>query len=173
MGEAKMTDPTPETRPTEVERRSDRELVITRTFDAPAHLVFKAWTTPELFMRWWVPKSFGMTVISYEADFRTGGKYRLVFGHPAFDEPMAFFGTYVEVTPNSRLVWTNEESEDGSTTTVTLTEEGNQTHLVVSDLFPSKDALDAAIASGSQGAYPEQFAALDAVLDQLVKEAQD
>jgi uncharacterized protein YndB with AHSA1/START domain len=150
---------------TTVERKSERELVATRTFNAPARIVFQAWTTPELFQRWWVPKAFGLTLLSYEADVRVGGGYRLVFGHPAAPEPVAFFGTYLEVTPHSRLVWTNEEVGDaGQVTTVTFEERGGQTLLVVHDLYPSKEALDEAIASGATGALPEQFEALDELL---------
>ncbi|KKB07924.1 SRPBCC family protein [Devosia chinhatensis] len=150
--------------PTEVTRVSDRELRITRTFDAPAHLVFAAWTTPELLMRWWAPASFGIQFVSCEADVRTGGRYRFVFSHPDMEGSMAFVGRYLEVVPPHKLVWTNEESEDGSVTSVTLTEKNGSTLLVLSDLYPSKEALDAAIASGSQGAYPEQFEALDILL---------
>lgn len=149
---------------TAVTRHSDRELIITRTFDAPARLVFDAWSKPELLMRWWAPKSFGITFISCEADVRTGGSYRFTFGHPDSDQPMAFFGRYLEVVPGEKIVWTNEEGEEGSVTTVTLTEKDGRTELVLSDLYPTKEALDAAIASGSQGAYPEQFNELDAVL---------
>jgi uncharacterized protein YndB with AHSA1/START domain len=152
---------------TAVTRQSDRELIITRTFAAPARLVFDAWSKPELLMRWWAPKSFGITFISCEADVRTGGSYRFTFGHPDFDQPMAFFGRYIEVVPGEKIVWTNEEGEEGSVTTVTLTEKDGRTELVLSDLYPSKDALDAAITSGSQGAYPEQFVALDEVLASL------
>jgi uncharacterized protein YndB with AHSA1/START domain len=103
---------------TKVERKSDREVVVTRSFDAPARLVFEAWSKPELFKRWWVPKSMGMTLRSCEMDVRTGGRYRL-----GFADGMDFFGRYLEVTPPSRIVWTNEEGgENGSVTTVTLTE---------------------------------------------------
>ena len=164
MDDTKGNDPAPAKNHTEVTRRSGRELLITRTFDGPAHLVFEAWTRPDLLMRWWAPKSFGITFLSCEIDLRTGGGYRFVFGHPASDQPMAFFGRYLEVTPPTRLVWTNEEGEDGSVTTVTFTEKEGKTLLVLSDLYPSAEALDAAIASGSQGAYPEQFEALDTVL---------
>lgn len=167
MDETRPDDPVPPNNATDVNRRSDRELVITRTFDGPAHLVFKAWTQPELLMRWWVPKSFGITVLSYEADIRTGGTYRFVFGHPASDQPMAFFGRYLEVTPYTRIVWTNEEGGERSVTTVTLTEKDGKTHLFLSDLYPSKEALDEAIASGSTGAYPEQFEELERVLTTL------
>jgi uncharacterized protein YndB with AHSA1/START domain len=154
--------------PTTVERKSERELVITRTFNAPAQIVFEAWTKPELLKRWWTPKSFGMSFISCEADARTGGTYRFVFSHPAFEQPMAFFGRYVEVTPYSRIVWTNEESADGALTTVTFEENGGKTLLVLHELYPSKQALDDAIASGSPSAAPEQFELLDEILPTLV-----
>ena len=158
-------DPTSGKNRTTVERKSERELVATRTFNAPARIVFQAWATPELFQRWWVPKAFGLTLLSYEAEVRVGGRYRLVFSHPAAPEPMAFFGTYLEVTPHSRLVWTNDEAGDaGQVTTVTFEERGGQTLLVVHDLYPSKEALDEAIASGSTGALPEQFEQLDELL---------
>jgi uncharacterized protein YndB with AHSA1/START domain len=150
---------------TAVERKSERELVVTRTFNGPARLVFKAWITPELFIRWWVPKSVGMSVISCEMDIRTGGGYKLVFSHPASKEPMAFFGRYTEVTPPARMVWTNEEGgEIGAVTTVTFEERGAQTLVVLRDLYPSKEALDEAIASESTGGFGEQFAQLDALL---------
>ena len=168
MDTTRETEPAPMKNRTTVERKAERELVTTRTFNGPARIVFQAWTTPELFQRWWVPKSFGLTLLSYEADFRVGGRYRLVFSHPAAPEPVAFFGTYLEVTPHSRLVWTNEEGgESGQVTTVTFEERGGQTLLVVRDLYPSKEALDEAIASGATGALPEQFEQLDEILVSL------
>jgi uncharacterized protein YndB with AHSA1/START domain len=148
---------------TAVERKSDRELVVTRTFDAPVHLVFEAWSNPELFKLWWVPKSAGMSLVSCEMDVRTGGAYRLVFRHPAFDEPMAFFGTYREVTPNKRIVWTNEESDQGAVTTVTFEENAGKTLVTFHELYPTEAALDEALA-GSAEALPEQFAQLDELL---------
>ncbi|HKT59039.1 MAG TPA: SRPBCC family protein [Gemmatimonadales bacterium] len=154
--------------PTTIERKSERELVITRTFNGPAHIVFEAWTKPELIKRWWMPKSVGASFISCEVDARTGGTYRFVFSHPAFDQPMAFFGRYVEVTRYSRIVWTNEESADGALTTVTFEENGGKTLLVLHELYPSKQALDDAIASGSTSAAPEQFEQLDETLATLV-----
>ena len=157
--------PTPVKNPTTSERRSERELVVTRTFDAPARIVFEAWTKPELLKKWWAPKTFGVSFLSCEADVRVGGKYRFVFGHPASPEPMAFFGRYLEVTPPSRLVWTNEEgAEGGQITTVTFEEKGGRTLLVMHDLYPSKEALDAAIASGSTGGMWETFEQLDELL---------
>ena len=147
---------------TTVQRTSDRELVVTRTFDAPARLVFEAWSRPELFQKWWVPKSMGMALRSCEMDVRTGGKYRLNFG-----EGMDFFGRYIEVTPPSRIVWTNEEEgENGSVTTVTFEEKGGQTLLVLSELYPSKEALDAA-GTGAADAMHETFAQLDELLAAL------
>ncbi|RKH48842.1 ATPase [Corallococcus sp. AB050B] len=144
-----------------VERKSERETVVTRTFDAPARIVFEAWTKPELFKKWWVPKSMGMTLASCEMDVRTGGTYRLVFG-----QGMAFFGTYKEVTPYSRLVWTNEEGGDNtSVTTVTFEEKEGKTLLVVSELYPSKEALDAA--GGAAEALVETFQQLDEMLVSL------
>ena len=147
---------------TTVQRKSDREIVVTRTFDAPARLVFEAWSRPELFEKWWVPKSMGMTLRSCEMDVRTGGTYRLSFG-----EGMAFFGRYIEVTPPSRIVWTNEEGgENGSVTTVTFEEKGGQTLVVMSELYPSKEALDAA-GTGAADATHETFAQLDELLAML------
>jgi len=148
--------------PTKVERKSDRELVITRTFDGPARLVFEAWSKPELFKRWWVPKSMGMTLKSCEMDVRTGGTYRLNFG-----DGMDFFGRYLEVTPHSRIVWTNEEGgTDGSVTTVSFEEKDGTTLLVMSELYPSKEALDAA-GTGAADATHETFAQLDELLATL------
>ena len=149
---------------TKTDRQSDREVVVTRVFDAPARLVFEAWTTPELLMKWWTPKSFGITFISCEADVRPGGAYRFVMGHPDFDQPMAFVGRYLEVDPPKRLVWTNEESDDGAVTIVTFEERDGRTHLLLREVYPDKAALDEALAQGGIGAYPEQFNALDDLL---------
>ena len=151
---------------TTVQKKSEREVVVTRTFDAPARLVFEAWSKPELFKKWWVPRSMGMTLRSCELDVRTGGKYCLVFGDdPA--NPMAFFGKYLEVVPNKRIVWTNEESGDaGSVTTVTFEERDGKTLLVMSELYPTKEALDAA-GTGAQEAMNETFGQLDELLAEL------
>jgi uncharacterized protein YndB with AHSA1/START domain len=154
---------------TTVERRSDREVVVTRTFDAPARLVFEAWTKPELFEQWWVPRSMGMTLRSCELDVRTGGKYRLVFGDDSAN-PMAFFGKYLDVVPNQRIVWTNEESADGSVTTVTFEEKNGTTTLVLSELYPTKEALDAA-GTGAQEDMHETFGKLDELLASLAATA--
>lgn len=150
---------------TTVERRSDRELVIRRTFDAPVRLVFDAWTRPELFKLWWAPKSMGVPLLACEMDVRTGGGYRLVFGHDEA-ESMAFFGKYLEVTPPSRIVWTNDESEAGAVTTVTFEEQGGRTLLVLQEVYPAKADLDEAFL-GMEDAMPEQFAQLDELLASL------
>ena len=155
------SDPASGKNRTTVERRSERELVVTRTFNAPARIVFEAWTKPELFKRWWVPKSMGMSLLSCEMDVRVGGKYRLEFAHG--DSTAAFFGTYKEVMLHSRLVWTNEESDDGPVTTVTFAETGGKTLLVMHELHPSKEALDAA-GTGAADAMGETFGQLDELL---------
>jgi uncharacterized protein YndB with AHSA1/START domain len=153
----------PMTNRTTSERKSERELVTTRTFDAPARLVFEAWTTPELFSQWWVPKASGMSILSCQQDVRVGGGYRLEISHPKVPTPLAFFGRYLEVVPNARLVWTNEESDDGAVTTVTFEEKDGKTLLVMSELYPSKQALDNAF-EGMEEAMPETFRQLDEFL---------
>jgi uncharacterized protein YndB with AHSA1/START domain len=151
---------------TTVERTSDREVVVTRSFKAPSRVVFDAWAKPELFRRWWIPASFGMTIVSCEMDVRTGGTYRLQIRHPAAPEPMAFFGRYLEVVPGERIVWTNDEGGEGegAVTTVTFEETGGETQVVLSDLYPSKEALDEAAESGATSGYPVQFDELEAFL---------
>ncbi len=158
MDARRESEPAPMKNRTTTERKSERELVVTRTINGPARIVFEAWTKPELFKRWWVPKSMGVSLYSCELDVRVGGKYRLVFGNDA-SKPMEFFGRYLEVTPHSRLVWTNDEGdEEGAVTTVTFEEKGGQTLLVIHDLYPSKEALDA---SGSVDGMPETLEQLD------------
>ena len=155
--------------PTNVQRKSDREFVATRTFDAPARLVYEAWRNPDLFRKWWVPEGAGMTLESCAMDVRTGGNYRLVFRHPGFDQPMAFFGRYTDVVPNERIAWTNEESGDeGAVTTVTFEEhpgegQDGKTLVSYSELYPNAAALDEALAGSAEG-LPGQFAQLDALL---------
>lgn len=166
MAAKKESEPSPMKNRTTTERTSERELVVTRTFDAPARIVFEAWTKADLFKRWWVPKSCGLTMLSCELDVRVGGSYRLVFavGGDA-SKSMAFFGKYLEVTPYSRFVWTNDEGEgEGAVTTVTLEEKGGKTLLTMRDLYPSKEALDEAIASGSTSGTNETFEQLDELL---------
>lgn len=148
---------------TKVERVSDREIVVTRMFDAPPRIVFEAWTKPELFKRWWAPKSLAVPLLSLEQDVRVGRGYKLVFGHDA-SQSMAFYGTYIEVVPNARIVWTNDESDEGAVTTVTFEERpGGKTLLTFSELYPSKEALEAQ----QGGMLPEQFEQLDALLAEL------
>jgi uncharacterized protein YndB with AHSA1/START domain len=146
---------------TKMEQKSEREIVITRTFNASARIVFEAWTTAELMRRWWVPKSSGITLLSCEMDVRTGGSYRFVF--KAEPEPMAFFGRYLEVSPHSRLVWTNDESGDaGQLSTLTLEDHGDTTRIVLHEVYPSAEAFEAA--KGSYDGMPESFGQLDALL---------
>lgn len=151
---------------TTVERTSDLEVVVTRTVDAPARLVWEAWTNPDLFRQWWVPKSYGLNLVSCEMDVRIGGKYSLAFLHEG--TTMEFFGTYLEVTPPTRLVWTNDEGDAGQTvTTVTFDEADGRTRLTVHDLYPSADAVD----TGSSGAMPEVLGQLDDLLASLVSQS--
>lgn len=159
----RASEPAPMKNRATVERTSDLEVVVTRTFDAPARLVFEAWANPELFQKWWVPKSMPFSVQSYEADVRVGGAYRLVFA--AQGATMAFFGRYLEVTPHSRLAWTNDEGgEGGAITAVTFTEKDGKTTVAVSNVFPTKEALDAEI--GSTEGLPESLEQLDQFLMQ-------
>lgn len=168
MDQAK-SEPAPPANQAVADRISDRELVVRRSFTAPARILFEAWTRPELFRQWWVPKSFGLTLLSCEMDVRVGGKYRLEFGHPASDQPMAFFGSYIEVIPNARVAWTNEESPDGATTTVTFEEVDGRTNIVIHDLFPSKEALDNEIASGATSGMSETLAQLESFVSDLAR----
>jgi uncharacterized protein YndB with AHSA1/START domain len=150
---------------TKVERKSDQELVVTRLFEAPPHIVFEAWSKPKLFQRWWVPKTLGVPLRACEMDVRTGGGYRLEFGHDAANS-MAFFGQYTEVIPPSKIVWTNEESGEITVTTVTFEDRGGKTLLIFSELYPSKEACDEAL-TGSAAGLPGQFEQLDELLDEL------
>lgn len=150
--------------PTRVQR-TERELIVTRTFDAPPHIVFKAWTTPALMQRWWVPKSAGMELVSCDIDARVGGSYRFVFKHPDFPQPVAFFGKYLEVTPGAHLVWTNEESEQGAISTLTLEAKAGKTLLVLREAYKTEAALEENLAAGN--GYPEQFEQLDLLLPTL------
>jgi uncharacterized protein YndB with AHSA1/START domain len=153
--------------PTTTQRKGERELVVTRTINGPVHLVWEAWTKPELFKRWWVPKSIPMVLLSCDQDVRVGGKYKLVFS--ANDSTMEFFGTYTEVEPHTRLAWTNEEGGQEQVTTVTFEQRGDTTLLTVHNLFASKQALDDEIASGATAALPEQFDQLEQLLTVLAK----
>ena len=166
MDATRESEPTSMKNDTTVERSSERELVVTRTVNGPARIVFEAWTKPELLERWWAPKSFPISLLSCETDVRVGGRYRLVFGYEG--STMEFFGRYLEVTPHSRLVWTNDEGDDGGTvTTVTFEETRGKTLLAVHDFYPSKEALDGAIASGSTSGIPEALEQLDELLVHL------
>jgi uncharacterized protein YndB with AHSA1/START domain len=148
---------------TSVERKGDRELVVTRRFDAPPTTVYRAWSQPELFRRWWMPKSVsGVSLVSCDMDVRTGGKYRLEFSAGGSDT-MAFYGKYLEVVPNERIVWTNDEGEEGAVTTVTFEEQGGKTLLTFHEVYPSQEALEEAL-QGSAAGLPEQLEQLDELL---------
>ena len=162
MDATRQIDPTIIENHATAERTSERELVVTRTINGPARIVFDSWTKPELFKQWWLPKSIGISLLSCELDVRTGGKYRLVFGNDA-SKAMEFFGKYIEVIPNARIVWTNDEGgEGGAVTTVTFEEKGDQTLLVIHDLYPSKEAADEG--SGSLDGMPETLEQLEELL---------
>lgn len=148
---------------TDVEPRGDRELVVTRSFNAPARIVFEAWSNPDLFQRWWVFKAAGISLLSCDMDVRTGGAYRLVFGHPVSGQPMVFLGTYLEVAPNERIVWTNEESDQGAVTTATFEEDAGKTLVTLHERYPTQAARDEALA-GSAEALPVQFSQLAGLL---------
>jgi uncharacterized protein YndB with AHSA1/START domain len=164
MDTRSAAEPTATQDRTTIERTSERDLVVTRTIDGPPPSVFEAWTDAELFRQWWVPKSLGLQLLSCEVDARVGGGYRLTFDIGGA-EPLAFFGRYLEVSPPSRLVWTNEEGDGGTVvTTATFEEEDGRTRLVVHDRYPSKEALDEAMASGATGWNPESFDQLDELL---------
>lgn len=148
---------------TSIERRGDREVVVTRLFDAPPSTVYKAWSRPELFQRWWMPRSLaGVSLVSCDLDMRTGGKYRLEFGTGG-SETTAFYGKYLDVVPNERIVWTNDEGEEGAITTVTFADQGGKTLLTFHEVYPSKEALEEAL-QGSLAGLPEQLDQLDELL---------
>jgi uncharacterized protein YndB with AHSA1/START domain len=168
MDASRSTENTATNNETKADRTSEREHVVTRTVNGPAHLVFEAWTKADLFQRWWVPKSACVTLVSCELDVRVGGKYRLVFSFQG--TTMEFFGRYLEVTPHTRIVWTNEEGgEDGAVTTVTFAEKGGKTLVTVHDLYPTKEALDEAIASGSTCGMSETLDQLNELLVSLLE----
>lgn len=155
---------------TVVERLGDRELLVTRMFNAPPATVFKAWSQPELFQRWWMPKSVtGILLVSCEMDVRTGGKYRLEFGTGG-PETMAFYGKYLEVVPNQRIVWTNDEGEEGAITTVTFEDQGGKTLLSFHEVYPSKEALEEAL-QGSAAGLPEQMQQLEDLLSGVASDS--
>jgi uncharacterized protein YndB with AHSA1/START domain len=148
---------------TRVERRGDRELVLARTFHAPPSTVYDAWSQPGLFRCWWVPKSApGISLVSCDMDVRIGGKYRLEFGTGGPDT-MSFHGKYLEVVANERIVWTNDEGDEGAITTVTFEDQGGHTLLTFHEVYPSEEAVEEAL-EGPAVALPEQLTQLDEML---------
>ena len=151
MGTAAQSEPGRIEGLTTAGRESDREFVVRRSFGAPARIVFEAWSRPELFQRWWLPEAFGMKMVSCEMDVRTGGTYRLQILPPGADQPMPFFGRYLEVVPNERIVWTNDEGEEGAVTTVTFEDRGGKTLLSFHEVYPSREALEEALQGSAAG----------------------
>jgi uncharacterized protein YndB with AHSA1/START domain len=169
--EASSPDRAPAPKPrTQVERASDRELVITRVFRARPETVFDAMTKPELLRRWWAPRSLGVELFACESDPRVGGRYRFVFGRPG-EPPMAFSGVYTEVVPGQRFVYTQifepmrEAGEGVITATFAAHPEG--TLFVSRERYPSKEVLDGAIASGMERGMRETLEQLEALLAEL------
>ena len=173
MGATREREPASMNR-TVVERRSDRELVVTRTVNGPARLLFEAWTKPELLKRWWAPCSLGVSLLACDADVRVGGSYRYVFGRDA-RHPMAFSGVYTNVTPYSTLVYTQifEPLRDAGEAIVTVTfdEHRGKTRLVLRELYPSKEALDGAVASGMEHGIRETMEQLDQLVASLTADS--
>jgi uncharacterized protein YndB with AHSA1/START domain len=163
--ERQPSDIAPGRNRTALERKSERELVVTRVFDAPPRLVFKAWAEADLFRRWWVPKNAGIELLACEMDVCTGGAYRLQFA-AGDNGTMTFHGKYLEVVPGERIVWTNEEEEGGAVTTVTFTDHGGQTLLTFHELYPTAAALEEAL-SGAAAGLPTQLDQLEDLLPQL------
>lgn len=155
---------------TKVERRSDRELVVTRVFNARARVVFDAWTTPKLLKLWWAPKSLGVSLFECEADLRVGGSYRYAFGRDP-QNPEVFAGRYLEINPPERLVVTQvyERLHEAGEVVVTVSfeEAEGRTRVTLHQLFPSKEALDGAVASGMERGMRDTFDQLDALVGTL------
>jgi uncharacterized protein YndB with AHSA1/START domain len=155
-------------KPTSMERTSEKEIVITRSFRAPAHIVFDAWTKPELVRRWWAPASRGVTLVQCDADLRPGGTYRYVLARGKA-ERFVFFGKYLEIVRPTRLVYTQsfEPVPGEAVVTVSFEERDGSTMLVSHELYPSKDALDGALASGMEDGMRETFEQLDELVASL------
>ena len=128
---------------------SDREIRMTRLFDAPRHLVFEAMSKPEHIKRWWGNLGDGYSVPVCEVDLRPGGRWRFVNRHPKGDA--AFHGVYREVAPPDRMVFTEiyEPFPDAeSVVTAVFTEENGKTRLTATVLYPSQDVRDMVLKSG-------------------------
>jgi uncharacterized protein YndB with AHSA1/START domain len=153
---------------TTLERTSDREIVITRSFRAPPRIVFEAFTKSEHVRKWWAPRSRGVELVACDADVSVGGAYRYVMRVRDLGD-MAFSGRYVELTPPSRLVYTQvfEPMKDAGEAVVTVTfdaEPGERTKMTSRERYPSKDALEAAIQSGMEGGMRESMDQLDVLV---------
>jgi uncharacterized protein YndB with AHSA1/START domain len=154
---------------TTMELKSDREIIISRTFNAPPRIVFDAWTKAEFVRRWWAPASHCVAMEACDADVRVGGKYRYVLS-PRRGGQIAFSGEYTEITPYTRLRYTQifEEFPDAEVNiTVTFAERGGKTHLVSHEVYPSKEARAGALEAGMEHGMRETMDQLDALVEQL------
>jgi uncharacterized protein YndB with AHSA1/START domain len=158
-------------RPATVSLPTDEQILITREFDAPPHLVYKAWTTPELVRQWWAGRRGAMT--SVDIDLRVGGTWRYVMiAHGEYE--VAFHGEYREIVPNERIVTTEvyegappqPEGED-VLNVITFTEVEGRTLLELLVKTPSKQVRDIIVDSGMEGGLQEQMEILDELLPTL------
>jgi len=155
---------------TQVERLSDRELIIRRTFQARPHIVFGAMTRPELFKRWFAPQAMGATFVDCMFDVRVGGTYRYVFGRPG-EPSAAFSGTYREVIDGKRLVYTQifepRVADGEGVITATFEVQGTATRFTQRELYPSKAVLDFALSSGMERGMRETLEQLETLVQSL------
>ena len=149
---------------------TDEQILITREFDAPRHLVYEAWTTPELVKRWWHANRGEVTVA--EIDLRVGGTWRYVSVTPDGFE-VAFHGEYREIVPNERIVSTEVyempgvPEPEGTLNTLTLTEHDGRTTMTVLVQAPSKDVRDAIVESGMEARLQDALDLLEGVAASL------
>ena len=151
---------------------TDEQILITREFEAPKHLVYKAWTTPELVKRWWHANRGEVTVA--EIDLRVGGLWRYVsVTEDGFE--VAFHGEYREIVPNERIVSTEvyegapqaEGVEEGTLNTLSLDETDGRTTMTVLVQAPSKEIRDAIIESGMEAGMQDALDLLEEVAASL------
>jgi uncharacterized protein YndB with AHSA1/START domain len=149
----------------------DREIVMTRSFAAPARLVFEAYTKADLVAKWWAPKKCGVEMVSCEAEVRVGGKWRYTLRNPD-TEVVAFYGEYREVTAPERVVYTEQFSKfpDGPPVIVTVTfvERDGRTEMTSTQLYPSKEVREMVVATGMEFGANETLNQLEEVLRSLV-----
>lgn len=143
---------------------TDRQILIRREFDAPKHLVFQAWTTPDLIKRWWSGDRGEVTIA--EVDLRVGGRWRYVIAANGGFE-VGFHGEYREIVPNERIVSTEiyegVPEGGGAVTTTTFTEVDGRTTLAVLTEYESQQVRDLVINSGMEGGVQESWDHLEQV----------